>query len=375
MSVGIMDADIAKYILVPFNLECMKMSTYYKKHRQLVVFTPKFYPERHQKFIYRKDYEDGDYPPNLLKIPNVEYGGLAFSNNKYQALPLDIEKMKPDTSLYSKMAQFISGNKTRDKIWLNMTQGEHMRLSLDGKTIWPDYGRQFQNLKQARNLIIHDYNLNDIDGAYDEVSRIMKRARTDGWATRLGTKFPIIVNDEQSLLNWSNFSTNSTFYGMQYNGVIDDDAFQEWVGRCRERQVYSLVEYYVTDASYDENDFIMNLLPRIFKQVIISRSYRVFFSLKYDEDFFTDPSWCRVLDLFNYYHNSYANQQIARYLVKISGDTLFDFAKASDVILRNYYHGKGFTKDQIRQIFYFVRENHYELFKMFYECSAISLGG
>jgi len=117
------------------------MAAYYKRRNQLVVFSPIFAPDRHEKFIYRKDYEDGQYPPNLLSTPNVEYGGLAFSNNKYKALPIDIEKMKPDTYLYHKMGQFIQGDKTRDKIWNNMVTAEHMRLSLDGKTIWPDYGR------------------------------------------------------------------------------------------------------------------------------------------------------------------------------------------------------------------------------------------
>ena len=141
MSVGIMDADLSTYLLVPFNLEAMKLSAYYKRHNQLVVFSPSFTPERHEKFIYRKDYEDGIYPLNLLTEPNVEYGGLAFSNNKYKALPLDIEKMKPDTTLYRKMHQFIQGDAHRNKIWNNLTTAEHMRLSLDGKTVWPDYGR------------------------------------------------------------------------------------------------------------------------------------------------------------------------------------------------------------------------------------------
>lgn len=117
MSVGIHDADLSTYILVPFNLECMKLSAYYKKKNQLVVFSPSFTPERHQKFIYRKDYEDGNYPPQLLRAPNVEYGGLAFSNNQYKALPIEIERMRPDTSLYQKMANFIKGNAYRDKIW------------------------------------------------------------------------------------------------------------------------------------------------------------------------------------------------------------------------------------------------------------------
>lgn len=375
MSVGIMDADLSTYLLVPFNLEAMKLSAYYKRHNQLVVFCPSFTPERHEKFIYRKDYEDGIYPLNLLTEPNVEYGGLAFSNNKYKALPLDIEKMKPDTTLYRKMHQFIQGDAHRNKIWNNLTTAEHMRLSLDGKTVWPDYGRQFHCLKQARNLIIHDYNLNEIEGGYEEIIRIMRRARTDGWATRLGMKFPVQIDNGEDLLKWSAFKTNSTFFGLKYEGVIDPAAFSEWIGICRERAVFSSIDYHITSSRYDENHFIKDLLPLIFKQVIISRSYRVFFTLNYDEGFFMDPRWEQVLQLFNFYHNSLNSIGLASYLKKVPTDTLYDFAKATTDEPEWYYQGKCFTRTQIRDIFAFVQENHYELFKMFYECSASKLGG
>ena len=83
MSVGILDADLTKYILVPFNLEVMKLSAYYKKKGEIVVLAPSFTPERNTKFIYRKDYDDGEYPLALTTTKNVEYGGLAFSNNVY----------------------------------------------------------------------------------------------------------------------------------------------------------------------------------------------------------------------------------------------------------------------------------------------------
>lgn len=375
MSVGIMDADLCRYLLVPFNLECMKMSAYYKRHNQLVVFSPIFVPERHEKFIYRKDYEDGEYPLNLLSTSNVEYGGLAFSNNKYKALPIDIEKMKPDSSLYNKMHTALKGNQTKDKLWQNMMTAEHIRLSLDGHSIWSDYGRQFHNLKNARNLMLHDYDLNAIEGGFEEVKKIMQRARTDGWATRLGMKFPVQIDDGQTLLNWSEFKTNSMFFGVRYNGVIDDDAFNEWVGVCRERAVFSSIDYHVTSSSYDENHFIKVLLPKILRQVIISRSYRIFFTLNYDEGFFTDSRWGNVIQLFNFYHNSLNSVGVARYLNKIPTDTLFDFAKATSDSPEWYYQGKCFTQTQIRKIFQFVRENNYELFKDFYECSATTLGG
>jgi len=99
MSVGLMDGDFTNYILVPFNLEVMKLSAYYKKKREIVVLAKEFEPEYYTKFIYRKDYTDQIYPKGLMTTPNVEYGGLAFSNNIYIPLPREIEIMKPDTSL------------------------------------------------------------------------------------------------------------------------------------------------------------------------------------------------------------------------------------------------------------------------------------
>ena len=378
MSVGIMDADMAKYTLVPFNLEAMKLSAYYKRRGEIVVLSPSFAPEKNTKFFFCKDYNDGDFPIGLTSAKNVEYGGLAFSNNIYQPLPIEIEKMRPDTELYARMEDTIKhapgGAATNKKIFQNMMTAEHCRLSLDGKTIWSDYGSQFKNLGGARNLMLHDYDLGAVDDSFNVVRGILSRARTDGWATRVGMKFPVQISDSQSLLNWSSLNSNSVFYSLKYNGIIEDEAFLEWVGACRERSVYSQMEYHVTAPWYDPNHFVENLLPKIFRQVIISRSYRVFFSLKYDEGFFPDRRWEAVLQLFNYYHNSYSNETEAKYFNKISEDTLFDFASnTSDAPYPRY--GEVFTRNQIREIFAFVREHNYPLFKDFYECNAQKLGG
>ena len=376
MSIGIMDADMAKYTLVPFNLEAMKLSAYYKLKREIVILSPQFTPDRHQKFFYRKDYDDGDYPMGLLRTPNVEYGGLAFSNNIYTSLPMEIEKMRPDTSLYEKMEQVILGTTSqhRKKIFQNMMTAEHCRLSLDGKTIWPDYNKQFRFLKDARNIMFHDYDLGAVEGAFEEVQKILARARTDGWATRVGMKFPVQISNGQDLLNWSSLRSNSVFYSLKYHGVIEDEYFEKWVRMCHEHAVYSQMEYHITPEWYEANQFIQEKLPQILRQVIFSRSYRVFFSLKYDEGFFPDPMWERVIDLFNYYHNSYSGEPISAYYKMITDDTLFNFAANSQKVPKKYY-GEVLNKDQIREIFAFVREHHYPLFKDFYECNARSLGG
>ena len=376
MSIGIMDADMSTYTLVPFNLEVMKLSAYYKRKREIVVLSPSFTPDRHQKFFYRKDYDDGEYPLGLTRANNVEYGGLAFSNNIYKPLPLEIERMKPDPSIYEKMENIIMGTSSpqRKKIFNNMMEAEHCRLSLDGKTIWEDYPRQFKFLPSARNLMLHDYNLGAVEGSFETVQKILARARTDGWATRVGMKFPIQINDGQSLLNWSSLKSNSTFYSLRYDGVIDDEPFLEWISMCREKAVYSQMEYHVTASRYEPNHFVEVLLPKILHQIIISRSYRVFFSLKYDEGFFPDPRWEQVLRLFNYYHNSYSGVPQSGYYKKIYEDTLFDFAAGSQKVPKGYY-GDVLNTKQIREIFAFVREKNYPLFKDFYECSAQKLGG
>ena len=378
MSVGIMDADLAKYTLVPFNLEAMKLSAYYKKKGEIVVLSPSFTPEKNSKFFYRKDYNDGDFPMGLTRTTNVEYGGLAFSNNIYQPLPLEIEKLQPDTSIYEHAESIIMSAQGRErekkKIFQNMMTAEHCRLSLDGKTIWEDYPRQFKFLAAARNLMLHDYNLGAVEKSFETVKEILARARNDGWATRIGMKFPVQVTNGQDLINWSSLNSNSTFYSLRFTGVMDNDTFNEWVGACRERAVYSQMDYSVTAPWYDPNDFIKNQLPQIFRQVIISRSYRVFFSLKYDEGFFPDKRWENVIRLFNYYHNSYSSEPLSRYFNIIANDTLFNFASNSHKTPYAYY-GEVFSKDQIREIFAFVREYNYPLFKDFYECTAEKLGG
>lgn len=187
MSIGLMDGDFSTYILVPFNLEIMKLAAYYKRKREIVTLSKDFAPNYYTKFIYRKDYYDQIYPKGLMTTNNVEYGGLAFSNNIYVPLPREIEVMKPDTSIYARMEkEFLKAGprSSAHTIFQNLSTAEHCRLSLDGKTIWPEYGKQFKDLRSARQLILHDYDLGKVEGSFDEVKKILSLARNDGWATR-----------------------------------------------------------------------------------------------------------------------------------------------------------------------------------------------
>ena len=373
MSIGLYDVDMNTYKLVPFNLELMKIAAYYKKQREIVVLSPHFTPERHQKFFIRKDYDDGNYPL-IGKEPNIEYGGYAYTNNVYAPLPKEIEIMHPDTSIYSNMETMMlkAPGREQKKIYQNMIEAEHCRLSLDGKTIWEDYPKQFRFLKTARNLMFHDYDLGAIDGSFEEVKRLLARARTDGWATRVGMKFPVTCTKGQDLLNWISIKPNSTFYSLRYDGVIDDDAFNDFVGIIREKSIYNQLDYCVTATSKNQQEFLDKYIIQIFRQVVKARSYRVFFSLKYEENFFIDSEWEKVLDLFNFYHNSMRTLPQSIYYKKISKDTLFDFAKATYDTLP-YIYRKCLSKQEIRELFAFVREKNPALFEDFYEFNVSSM--
>lgn len=188
-------------------------------------------------------------------------------------------------------------------------------------------------------------------------------------------KFPVQVSQGKDLLNWISLRPNSTFYSLRYNGVMDNDTFMEFVGRCREQSIYKQLDYYVTTSSSSENDFVKNYLRQIFRQVIISRSYRVFFSLKYEDGFFFDKRWERVIDLMNFYHNSYSNYSTSKYLLKVNDDTLFNFAENTYQYPPSYYSGQIMKRNEIRELFEFVRYAAPDVFTDFYECSFNSLGG
>lgn len=377
MSIGLYDADMMKYTIVPFNLELMKISSYYKKRGEIVIFSPQFSPERNTKFFYRKDYDDNEFP-NFANIKNVEYGGLAFSQNKYIPLDLDIEKSVPDTFIYAKQEKsFINASVPyRKKIFKEMIEGEHLRLSLDGKTIWKDYPSQFKDLEKAKDIMFHDLNLAAIDGAPEEVAKIIANGRTDKLGTKLAVKFPIKTDDERELLKWIQFTPNSNLYFLEYAGVMSKEAFMDFIQNCRKEAKYTQFDYNVTAGSFSENDFVKNKLREIYHQVIISRSYRVFFSLKYDDKFFFDKTWNRVLDLFNFYQHSMRNIPTGGYLKRIADDTMINFAKKSVEFMPGYKKIDNFVpRSEMKQLFQFIKKMSPELYEDFYKCSYNSLGG
>ena len=101
-TVLVYDWDFFHYSNVIPNLECAKLVAYNRKKRNVTVFHNILEPERYTKTFFRKEYDDGIYNKSIL-LPNVEYGGRAFSD-VYRPMDLEIENIEPDFEIYRSFA-------------------------------------------------------------------------------------------------------------------------------------------------------------------------------------------------------------------------------------------------------------------------------
>lgn len=111
MSIGLYDSDFSDFGIAPFNLEIMKLATYYKNKKEIVGLAPALSPEMYSNMFYRKDYNNGHFDIEALNNPNIKYGGLAFTNNIYVPMEKSIELSIPDTNIYSKLISSLQLSK------------------------------------------------------------------------------------------------------------------------------------------------------------------------------------------------------------------------------------------------------------------------
>ncbi len=103
MNVAIIDADLIGRKSQRFpNLACMKLSAHHKQSNDKVILKLDY--ENLQEFdkVYiSKVFLDTEFPSEVLKLPNVKYGGTGFFYDKAEPLPYEIEHIKPDYQLYN----------------------------------------------------------------------------------------------------------------------------------------------------------------------------------------------------------------------------------------------------------------------------------
>lgn len=363
MSYGLYDADLPYYPIPFYNLELMKLSSYYKRKREIVGLSPSFSPNRYTNFIVRQDFYNPDTV--IRDSVNISYGGRAFDGKKYKPLPLEIESMRPDILLYSKLTP--NQVKGYDISALNiMRRAEHIRLSLDGKNIWDDFEKQFRKDSNCFGVIFHDYDLNQIDGAYDLIKNEIPNWISHKNGRRVGMKFPIQVYNKEDLYKWISLSPLNMYFSLNYNGLIDNSYIPEIAklheGSTAVRQISMDVS-----AVYTPKELINGGIQRILRTIINLRSYRLVFRLIYNENLLISDDWKKVMELINFYNKHLIIKVFEKdYINRIERfETLYSYCIGA--LKNGQIKNPIITKESLQSIFQFVRENNYELFKDFYE--------
>ena len=364
MSVGLYDADFFKYHQTIFNLELMKLSTYYKRKKEITIMAPSFAPERYTKFFYRKDFNDGDFRYDLNQHHNIIYGGRAFSNNRYVPLSEEIERCAPDVSIYERYKDiFIEGGAAHKAYYTALMRGVHLRLSLDGKTVWKDFEKQIPKGTKGRIFFLHDYNLNDIEYAAENIMLIIGKYHiSENVKISLSNKFPIICSNYLDFCKWLYFTFSSINFLLQYDGIFTDAELVAVLAQINQSQSRNII-YNPFPASSSKNDFTESALIKIFKQVLFLYRNQKQFLLTYNDSFLVPDEIKKMLNLFTAYGRS-----SIRYPT-----SLFYFVK--QLREKDKYHRELITQPEAIEVFSYAQKNYPELFKMFYENSGAEFKG
>lgn len=344
-----------KYKQPVFNLELMKLATYYKQKRDIVKLAPVLEPERYTKFFFRKDWDDGDYPKQIFSS-NVIYGGRAFGT-KYKPLDIEIEMSIPDNYIYESFSPWFTGKNQYN--FIMMQNSAHIRLSLDGENIWKDYVKTLNFNPKTHSFFFYDYNLNSIAGSAEEIKKILQSDESR-ISRVVGMKFPVQVSNAADLSRWLELPGAQIYYSIQYNGLMDKPAFETFLTGTK-LQTRNL-DYMATASASGEDDFIMNVLPKIYQQLLISQMHNKRISLKYEDDFFQDKRWEDLIQYLNEYNRADVER---RSNVK---KTLYYFTK--HLFSKETIYKPKFSRDYVAELFQMVRERNYDLFRMFYESTG-----
>lgn len=151
---------------------------------------------------------------------------------------------------------------------------------------------------------------------------------------------------------------------------MSDVGFQKWM-LSGERSAYYNIDYYLTPKSFNEDYFLKEVLPKIYRQVVFSRRYRKPFLLKSDRNFFSDKRWLDVLWLIERFMWSNSTSPEEKYNNEVLSETMVDYLKRVSYMPIKY---APFAIEKAREIFRFTQEHSYPLFKDFYELNINKIG-
>lgn len=372
MVIGVYDYDFFNYENVIPNLECAKLITYFRQHQQIAALSPSLNPGPYTRFMIRKEYDDGIYPREIF-LPNCVYGGRAFNPARYIPLDGPIEKTVPNMHIYDQYIDHF-GKKNTELIQIKrILNCAHIRLAPDSKNLLTFEELQPNFEDKVTGIFLHDYDLSSLH-AYDLIEQLQNQRQ---YITRkginpypVGNKYPINVYNSEELEKWMKIVTIPNAFFLEYHGYMTDNTLYKLCvnNRRMARQIYYDIAY----GCSDENDFLINRLPKIFTQVLFLRRSHVKILLNYKEDFFLTEELKNLIELLNCW---------------LSFQWQEDFVPNSQTLYMFCYHNSKLhyttwefrtirlSFDEIQDSFQYIREKNYNLFKLFYEWDSVQLQG
>ena len=367
-TIAVYDYDFFTYESVIPNLECAKLVTYYRNNNDIALLAPTLAPARYTKFVVRKDYDDGIYPKEFF-LPNCELGGRAFNNKNYAPLPPKAEKTIPDMHIYDRYIHHF-GKKDSDlrqiKRILNCA---HIRLAPDSENLLSLKELAPYFYSKPSGIFLHDYDLAALK-PYDLIKTLQDQRE---YVTReginpypVGNKFPIKVYSSEELEKWMQIVTIPGAFFLEYYGLMDDKTLYKLC--CDNKRMARQIFYNITYGCSSENDFFINRLPQIFIQALFLRKAGVKILLTYAEDFLKTVELKNLVELLNYLISVQWQEGFLP-----NRQTLYAFCRQYRRINYRSWSFKyiNLSIDEIRDSFQYIRENNYDLFKMFYEIDSI----
>lgn len=373
-AIGFYDEDMKHFTHTAFNLEIMKMATYYRRKRDIISLTPSFAPEYYTKLYYRKDYNDGNFISNFRTYNNVETGGLAFSDNQYLQLPPEIENLPPDTSIYQTQRRLFETSDMMALTFQSLTKAQHLRLSLDGMTINPQFSRQLNSSFNSKtNLFLHDFAPGQIDGAFETVQNLLKRMKNYGiFHPYVSSKFPVYAENTDSLLQWMSLPTSSQYFTFLYDGLIPNNMLENVYITGDKKK--SKLECDITRECNSQDDFYERILPLIHKQIIYFRHTFSRIKFRYDQEYFEKMGWDKTIDLMNCYAVSLMSLRHRDIFEEyLDSDSVYAFCRSLPDEKTKRPHVP--TKVDARLSLTKIRIKNYDLFRAFYEARNVELKG
>ena len=375
-TISIFDYDYFTYSNVIPSLECAKLLAYFRAHNQIAVLSPNFNAAAYTKCYVQKNYDDGNDASAFL-LPNVEYGGRFFTGEEYSPLPLEIEYTHPNMHAYESFDHYFGTDNTSAAHFRTIISGLHGRISLDGHTIDEKLIDTSKVESRTKTLILHDYDLSKIPESYDYIKELSHckfvKAQNDFTYLKMGNKFPIQMTTPDQFEHWATLQRKGDFYNFQYNGIMPD----EFVATLPKYDKLPLLIDYLPASLFTKNDFLENDLRQIFIQVLFLRRNNVKILLNY-EDSFDIPQEIRTLfTLFNHFVNYTIPAEYFDGRNKYQ--TFHSFCKFVPTIewRNSYFIGRRFraSRDETIDAFQYVREQCYDLFKMFYNWADVTYQG